>query len=45
MGPIQRFTENQNTGADFIKKKNEFNDDYDFFFHFPICLSKKIKII
>lgn len=33
MGPIQRFTENQNTGADFIKK-NEFNDDYDFFFSF-----------
>lgn len=33
MGPIQRFTENQNTGADFIKK-NEFNDDYEFFFSF-----------
>lgn len=45
MGPTQRFTENQNTGADFIKKKMNSMMITNFFFHFPICLSKKIKII
>lgn len=42
MGPIQRFTENQNTGADFIKKKmNSMMITNFFFFIFQFVYLKK----
>lgn len=41
MGPIQRFTENQNTGADFIKKKMNSMMITIFFFIFQFVYLKK----
>lgn len=41
MGPIQRFTENQNTDADFIKKKMNSMIITIFFFIFQFVYLKK----